>query len=106
MRARAVVTLISGAAIAASTLFLACGNGDDFEPKPTPAADAAADGTVSEGGSKEAGETAEAAATSEAGETSEAGATSEAGETSEAGATSEAGETPEAGASEAGPDGG
>src|ERR1700727_244338 len=69
MRARAVVTLISGAAIAASTLFLACGTGDDCEPKPAPAADAAADGTVSEGGSKEAGETSEAAATSEAGET-------------------------------------
>jgi hypothetical protein len=102
MRVRAVVTLLSGAAIAASALFLACGNGDDFEAKPAPAADAAADGTVSEGGAHaEAGEPSEAGTTPDA----EAGATSEAGEPSEAGTTSDA-ET-EAGATpEAGPDGG
>jgi hypothetical protein len=102
MRVRAAVTLISGSAIAASALFLACGNGDDFEAKPSPVADAAADGTV-----HEAGAISEAGATSEAGETSdaEAGAISEAGATSEAGTTSDA--ESEAGAtSEAGPDGG
>jgi hypothetical protein len=57
MRLRAAVTLLSGTAIAASSMLLACGNGDDVATPPakTPS-DASADGTVGDGATPEGGE--------------------------------------------------
>jgi len=56
MRVRNAVTLFTGSAIAASTLLLACGNGDDAaSPSPPKASDASADGTVGDGAEPEAG---------------------------------------------------
>ncbi|HEY5147569.1 MAG TPA: alkaline phosphatase family protein [Polyangiaceae bacterium] len=63
MRTRAVLTVLSTAAIAASTTFLACGNGDDSTgPAPKPAADASTDGSLSDGSSLDAGATGDAKA--------------------------------------------
>jgi phosphatidylinositol-3-phosphatase len=50
MHLRTLLTLLSGSAIAASALLLACGNGDDTaSPAPKPISDASADGTVGDG---------------------------------------------------------
>jgi phospholipase C len=58
MRTRAVLTVLSTAAIAASTTFLACGNGDDSTaPPPKAAADASTDGSLSDASSLDAGAT-------------------------------------------------
>jgi hypothetical protein len=50
MRRLALMTLLSGTAIAASAALIACGNGDDNSaPVPKPPSDASADGTVADG---------------------------------------------------------
>ncbi len=65
MRVRTAVTLLSGSAIAASGLFLACGSGDDFAPHPAPS-DAGADVTVVDGAAPD-GAAADAGAGAETG---------------------------------------
>jgi phospholipase C len=68
MRVRIAATLfISGSAIAASAVFLACGNGDDSSVAAPTFPDAATDGTVNTDATTEGGVAAEAAA-GEAGE--------------------------------------
>jgi hypothetical protein len=50
MRRLALMTFLSGTAIAASAAFIACGNGDDnSSPVPKAPSDASADGTVADG---------------------------------------------------------